>query len=52
MLTASIQVPNDDAEQLEHGWGVKVALEMLNDNLITPRDFLCLCEEAAQAGDL
>jgi hypothetical protein len=45
------QVPKDDAEQLEHSWGVKVALEMLSDELITAMDFLWLCEEAAHAGE-
>jgi hypothetical protein len=45
-------VPADDAEQLEQRWGIAVALEMLEDGLITPAEFLWLCEEAAVAEDV
>jgi hypothetical protein len=44
-------VPADDAERLEQRWGISVALEMLHDGLITPAEFLWLCEEAAEAED-
>jgi len=42
-------VPVDDAERLEHRWGVRVAMEMLHEGLISVSDFLWLCEEAADA---
>ncbi len=42
-------VPVDDAERLEHRWGVRVAMEMLHEGLISASDFLWLCEEAADA---
>jgi hypothetical protein len=51
MRLGLMQIPPHDAEQLEHTWGVKAALEMLSDDLITPCDFLWLCQEAAQAGE-
>jgi len=38
-----------DADQLECHWGVPVALEMLEEHLISPLDFLELCEETASA---
>ena len=49
MLIDLIDVPADDAEQLEHRWGVRVAIEMLEEGLISRADFLWLCEEAADA---
>jgi len=45
------QVPADDAERLEQRWGISVALEMLHDRLITPAEFVWLCEETAEAED-
>ena len=44
-------VPADDAERLEQRWGISVALDMLHDGVITPNEFLWLCEEAAEAED-
>ena len=44
-------LPVDDAERLEQRWGISVALDMLHDGLITPAEFLWLCEEAAEAED-
>jgi hypothetical protein len=44
----SVFVPNL-ADDLESRWGIRVALEMLREQLITPLDFLELCEEAASA---
>ena len=44
-------VPEDDAERLEQSWGISVALDMLHDRVITPTEFLWLCEEAAEAED-
>jgi hypothetical protein len=44
-------VPANDAERLEQRWGIGVALEMLEDGLVTPAEFLWLCEEAAEAED-
>jgi hypothetical protein len=38
-----------DADQLESRWGIRVALEMLREQVITPLDFLELCAEAARA---
>ena len=46
-----VQVPVDDAERLEQRWGISVALDMLHDHLITPVEFLWLCEETAEAED-
>jgi hypothetical protein len=44
-------LPADDAERLEQRWGISVALDMLDDGVITPTEFLWLCEEAAEAED-
>jgi hypothetical protein len=41
----------EDADHLEREWGVRVALEMLHDGLLSPTDFLWLCEESADASD-
>ena len=49
MLIDLTQVPADDAERLEHRWGVQVAIEMLQEGLLSTADFLWLCEEAADA---
>jgi len=38
----------EDADQLEGRWGIPVAMEMLRERVITPLDFIELCEEAAQ----
>ena len=51
MTLQLVQVPVDDAERLEQRWGISVALEMLRDRLITPAEFLWLCEETAEAED-
>jgi len=40
---------DEDAQLLEGRWGIPVALEMLNERLITVLDFFELCEEAADA---
>ena len=45
------QVPIDDAERLEQRWGISVALDMLHDGVISPAEFLWLCEETAEAED-
>jgi hypothetical protein len=39
----------DDADPLERRWGVPVALEMLQERLISAMDFFELCQEAACA---
>jgi hypothetical protein len=49
MLSVLIPDREDDADQLESRWGIRVALEMLREQVITPLDFLQLCEEAASA---
>jgi hypothetical protein len=41
----------DVADHLESRWGIRVALEMLREQVITPLDFLELCEEAAARPD-
>ena len=51
MLLDLNDIPTDDAERLEQRWGISVALEMLHDGLITPAEFLWLCEETAEAED-
>jgi len=38
-----------DADDLESRWGIRVALEMLGEQVITPLDFFELCEEVASA---
>ena len=38
-----------DAEELETHWGIRVALEMLREHVITVLDFFELCEEVATA---
>jgi hypothetical protein len=45
------QVPPDDALRLEQRWGISVAVEMLQGGVITPVEFLWLCEETAEAED-
>jgi hypothetical protein len=40
-----------DAEQLAGCWGTAVAMEMLYEGAISPRDFFGLCAEAASAAD-
>ena len=52
MLVNMTDVAVDDAEQLEHRWGVEVAVEMLHEGLLSPTQFLWLCAEAANAEDL
>lgn len=39
----------NDAGQLEGRWGIPIALEMLQERIITPLDFVELCEETVQA---
>jgi len=34
-----------DADQLAHGWSVKVATEMLHEGQVSPMQFLTLCAE-------
>jgi len=51
MMLDLAEVPVDDAERLEQHWGIGVALDMLHDGLITPAEFLWLCEETAEAED-
>jgi len=46
-----VQVPVDDAERLEQRWGISIAVDMLHDGLVTPAEFLWLCEETAEAED-
>ena len=43
------KVAQDDAGHLEHHWGVAVAMEMLHEGSISPKQFLSLCAEAAEA---
>jgi hypothetical protein len=50
MLTTLSPEMVDDADQLEGQWGIPVALQLLNEHVITALDFLELCEEAANAG--
>ncbi len=52
MTLQLVQVPVDDAARLEQRWGISVALEMLHDGLVTPAEFLWLCEETAEAEDV
>ena len=49
MLSVMSPDLDEDAQQLEGRWGIAVALEMLNERLITVLDFFELCEEAADA---
>jgi hypothetical protein len=49
MIADLTDVPVDDAERLEHAWGIQIAMDMLHDALITPAEFLWLCDEAATA---
>ena len=49
MLSVFIPDIEEDADDLESRWGIRVALEMLREQVITPLDFLELCEEAAGA---
>ncbi|HZQ58786.1 MAG TPA: hypothetical protein VFA84_12145 [Acidimicrobiales bacterium] len=51
MTTELSHLPPDDAERLEQRWGISIALDMLHDGLITPTEFLWLCEETAEAED-
>ncbi|HVM67569.1 MAG TPA: hypothetical protein VMU14_22035 [Acidimicrobiales bacterium] len=44
-------VDRRDADQLEHGWGVKVAVQMLHEGQVSPMQFLTLCAEAASTED-
>jgi len=48
----SPDVPTDDAERLEHQWGVTTALDMLLDHEITALEFIELCEESADAPEV
>jgi len=45
------QVAVEDADELAHGWGVGIAMQMLSEGVISPKDFLWLCAEAAEAAD-
>jgi hypothetical protein len=38
-----------DATELESAWGIRVAVEMLREQVVSPQDFLKLCQEAAEA---
>ena len=49
MLSVFIPDLEEDADDLESRWGIRVALEMLRERVITPLDFLEPCEEAASA---
>jgi hypothetical protein len=49
MLSVFSPELRDNADQLESRRGVPVALEMLREHVITPLDFLELCQEAASA---
>jgi len=49
MLTVLSPELDEDADRLEGRWGIPVALEMLQENLITALDFFELCEEATHA---
>jgi hypothetical protein len=51
MLLDLAHLPEDDAERLEQRWGIAIALDMLHDGMISPTEFLWLCEEAAEAED-
>ena len=37
------QVAVEDADELAHGWGVGIAMQMLSEGVISPKDFLWLC---------
>ena len=47
MLSVFSQYVEDDADELERSWGIPIAIEMLRERVITARDFLELCQEAA-----
>jgi len=49
MLTVLSPDLEEDADRLEGRWGIPVALEMLQEHLITALDFFELCEEATHA---
>jgi hypothetical protein len=51
MATYLTEVDPGDADQLERDWGIKVAVEMLHEGLVSPMGFLVLCAEAAGADD-
>jgi hypothetical protein len=43
------EVPIDDAEQLAGRFGTRVAIEMFDEGLVSPEEFLRLCADAADA---
>jgi hypothetical protein len=49
MTTLLSPVLENDADQLEGTWGIPIALEMLQERIITPLDFVELCEETVRA---
>ena len=51
MLSVLIPDLEDNADQLKSRWGIRAALDMLREQVITPLDFLQLCEEAAARPD-
>jgi len=51
MVVELAQVPAGDAEQLGGRFGTGVAITMLSEGLVSPREFFCLCAEAAGALD-
>jgi hypothetical protein len=51
MIGNFTQVAGDDADELAHRRGVATAMQMLSERPISPKDFLWLCAETAEAAD-